>query len=80
MRKVFKSMSHFIQWLRLWLRLYQTIRNLTSGDMRISTRLDSTMIRLGVIGFKKTRVMYLLNLFEGRGEIEQCDLACMEVL
>ena len=42
--------------------------------------LDSTMIRLGVIGFKKTRVMYLLNLFEGRGEIEQCDLACMEVL
>ena len=62
------------------MRLYQTIRNLTSGDMRISTRLDSTMIRLGVIGFKKTRVMYLLNLFEGRGEIEQCDLACMEVL
>ena len=48
--------------------------------MRISTRLDSTMIRLGVIGFKETRVMYLLNLFEGRGEIEQCDLACMEVL
>ena len=42
--------------------------------------LDSSMIRLGVIGFKKTRVMYLLNLFEGRGEIEQCDLVCMELL
>ena len=41
---------------------YQTIRNLTSGDLGIPL----VAIRLGVTGLKKTRVVYLLDLFEGR--------------
>ena len=48
---------------RKWLRLYETIRNLTSGDLGILL----VVIRLGVTGLKKTRVVYLLDLFEGRG-------------
>ena len=47
---------------RKWLRLYQTIRNLTSGDLRILL----VVIQLGVTGLKKTRLMYLLDLLEGR--------------
>ena len=31
-------------------------------------------------GLKKTRVEYLLDLFEGRGQKEQCDLVCVERL
>ena len=42
------------------LRLYQTIRNITSGDVGILL----VVIRLGVTGLKKTRVVYLLDLFE----------------
>ena len=42
------------------LRLDQTI-NLTCGDLEI----PFVVIRLGVIGLKKTRLMYLLDLFEG---------------
>ena len=45
-----------------WLRFDQTIRNLTSGDLEIPL----VVIRLGVTGLKKTRVVYLLDLFEGR--------------
>ena len=58
-----------------WLRLYQTMRNLTSGDLEILV-----VIRLGVTGLEKTRVVYLLDLSEGRGENGQCDLACVERL
>ena len=45
---------------RKWLRLYQTIRNITSGDLGILL----VVIRLGVTGLKKTRVVYLLDLLE----------------
>ena len=61
---------------RKWLRLYQTIRDLTSGDLGIAL----VVTRLGVTGLKKTRVVYLLDLFEGKGEKEQCDLVCVERL
>ena len=49
---------------RKWLRLYQTMRNLTSGDLGILL----VVIQLGVTGLKKTKVVYLFDLFEGRGE------------
>ena len=62
--------------IRKWLRLHQTIRNLTSGDMGILL----VVIRLGVTGLKKTRVMCLSDLFEGRGEKRQYDLVCVERL
>ena len=42
------------------LRLYQTIKNNTSGDLGFPL----VVIRLGVTGLKKTRVVYLLDLFE----------------
>ena len=58
------------------MRLYQTIRNLTSGDLGILL----VVIELGVTGLKKTKVAYLLDLFEGRGENGQCDLVCLERL
>ena len=35
---------------------------------------------LGVTGLKKTKVVYLLDLFEGTGEKGQCDLVCLESL
>ena len=38
------------------------------------------VIRLGVSGLKKIRLVYLLDLFEGRGEKGQCDLVCVEHL
>ena len=53
-----------------WLRFDQTIRNLTSGDLVIPL----VMIPLGVTRLRKTSVVYLLDLFEGRGEKGQCDL------
>ena len=49
---------------RKWLRFNQTMRNLTSGDLGILV----TVSRLGVTRLKKTRVVYLLDVFEGRGE------------
>ena len=49
---------------RKLLRFDQIIRNLTSGDCGISLLL----IRLGVTGLRKTRVVYFLDLFEGRAE------------
>ena len=58
------------------LRFYQAIRNLTFGDMGIPL----VVIRLGVIGLKKTKLVYLLALFEGRGEKVCCDLVCVECL
>ena len=45
--------------IRKWLRLYQIIINPSSGDLRIPL----VVIRLGV-----TMVVYLLDLFERRGE------------
>ena len=59
-----------------WLRLYRTIRSLTSGGIGIPL----VVILLGVTGLKKTRVVYLLDLSEGRGENEQCDLMPVECL
>ena len=35
------------------------------------------MIRLGVTGLKIYWVMYLLDLFEGRGENGKCNLVCV---
>ena len=61
---------------RKWLRFDQIIRNLTSGDCGISLLL----IRLGVTGLRKTRVVYFLDLFEGRAEKQQCDLVCVVCL
>ena len=61
---------------RMWLRLYQTIRNLSSGDLGIPL----VVIRLGVTRLKKPRVVCLSDLFEGRGEKGQCDLLCVECL
>ena len=49
---------------RKWLRFNQTMRNLTSGDLGILV----TVSQLGVTRLKKTRVVYLLDVFEGRGE------------
>ena len=34
----------------------------------------------GNTGLKKIRLLYLLDLFEGRGEKGQCDLVCVEHL
>ena len=52
------------------------MRNLTSGDLRILL----VVIQLEVTGLKKTRFVYLLDLFEGRGEKGQCDSVCLKCL
>ena len=57
-----------------WSKIYQTITNLTSGDMGISL----LVIQLGVTGLKKIRLIYLLGLFQGRGEKGQGNLVCVE--
>ena len=59
-----------------WLRFCQTIRNLTSGDLVIALM----VIRPGVNGLRKTRVMYLLDMFEGTRKKERCDLLCGALL
>ena len=61
---------------RKWLRFHQTIRNLTSGDLGVLL----LVIRLGLTGLKKTRVVYLLDLLDGVGEKGQCDLVRVERL
>ena len=38
------------------------------------------VIRLGVTVLKKIRLVYLLDLFEGREERGQCDFVCVECL
>ena len=38
------------------------------------------VIRLGGTGLKKTRVVYLVDMFEGRGEKGQCALVRVEPL
>ena len=50
------------------------MRNLTSGDLGILL----VVIQLGVTRLKKTKVVYLLDLLDGRGEKGQCDLVCLE--
>ena len=50
-------------------RLDQTIRELTSGNLGIPL----VVIRLRLTRLEKARVAHLLDLFEGRGEKEQCD-------
>ena len=62
-------------WL-MQLRLDQTMRNLTSGDLGMLL----VVIQLRVTGLKKTKIVYLLDLFEGRGEKGQWDLARLERL
>ena len=52
------------------------MRNITSGDLGILL----VVIQLRVTGLKKTKVVYLLDLFEGTGEKGQCDLVCLESL
>ena len=47
--------------------------NLTLGILLV-------VIQLGVTGVKNTKVVYLLDLFGGRGEKGQCDLVCLECL
>ena len=42
---------------------------ISSGDLGIPL----VVIRLRVTGLKKSRVAYLLDLFEGKGEKKQCD-------
>ena len=59
-----------------WLRLYQTIRNLTPGNMQIPL----VVIQSRVTGLKKIKILYLLDLFEGSGEKRQCDIKCVECL
>ena len=54
------------------MKFYQNIRNITSSDLVVPL----VVIQLGVTGLRKTRVVYLLDLFEGRGEKGQCDLVC----
>ena len=49
---------------RTWLRFDQTVRNLPSGDLGI----PFVVSQLGVAGLKKTSVVFLLDLLEGRGE------------
>ena len=61
---------------RMWLRFDQTITNLTSGDLGILV----VVIRLGVSGLKKARVVYLVGLFEGKGPNKQWDLLRVEHL
>ena len=74
---IFGLQVHGIRSCRLmWLRLDQTMRNLTSGDLGILL----VVIQLRVTGLKKTKVVYLLDLFEGRGEKGQWDLVCLERL
>ena len=74
---IFGLQVHGIRTCRLmWLRLDQTMRNLTSGDLGILL----VVIQLRVTGLKKTKVVYLLDLFEGRREKGQWDLVCLERL
>ena len=61
---------------RTWLRLYQIIRNLTSGDIGIPL----VVMQLGVTRLKNIRLVCLLDLFEERREKGQCDLVCVEHL
>ena len=61
---------------RKWFRLYQIIRNLTSGDLGIPL----VLIRPVVPGMKNNRLVHLSDLFEGRGEKGLCDLMCVERL
>ena len=62
--------------VRKWLRLFQTIRIPHSGDLVILL----VVIRLRVSRLKKNRVVYLLDLFEGRVGKGQCDLVCLDCL
>ena len=61
---------------RKWLRLFQTVRNLTSGDLEIPL----VVVQPRATGLKKTRLVHLPNLFEGRGEKGQCDLVRVDCL
>ena len=54
----------------------QTIRNDTSSDLGIPLE----VIRLGVTGLKKTSVLYLLDLTEGKGKKGQCNFVHVERL
>ena len=55
------------------LRLGQTIRNLTCGDLEIVL----VVIGLGVVGLKKTRFVYLPDLFGGRGRRRGGVISCV---
>ena len=55
------------------LNLDQTLRNLTCGDLE---RWLVVMYRLGVPGLKKTKFVYLLDLFGGGGRMDGVISAC----
>ena len=57
---------------RKGLRLYQIIRNVT-GDLGIPL----VAIQPLVLELKKTRLMHLPDLFEGRRKKGKCDLVCV---
>ena len=52
------------------------IRNLICEDLKIPL----LVIRLEVTGLKKTRLVYVLDLFKGSGEERWCDLVCEKSL
>ena len=54
------------------MRQDQTVKNLIFGDLEIPL----VVIRVGVTELKKTGLVYLLDMFGGRGEEEWCDLVC----
>ena len=58
------------------MRFDDTIRNITSGDLGIPL----LVTRLGVTGLTKVRVVYLLELFEGKRVKGQRDLVRAERL
>ena len=64
------------RYTRKWLKLYLTIRNLTFGDMGILL----VVMWLGITWLTKIWLVYLLDLFEVRGEKEQYDPVCVDRL
>ena len=60
---------------RKGLRLYQIIRNIT-GDLGIPL----VVIQALVLELKKTRLMHLPDMSEGRRKKGKCDLVCVKCL
>ena len=56
--------------------IFQTVKNLTSDDLEIPLM----VVQPRVTGLKKTRLVHLSDLFEGRGEKGQCDLVRVDCL
>ena len=52
----------------------------TRGAANVRYEWNAKAWKTGSIGLKKIRLVYLLDLFEGRGEIGQCNLVWVEHL